>query len=152
MWGWGLWAFLRRSGASEAPLRRLWSTSEALQRRFRGASGAPQRRFSQALLRGASEAPQRRFRGASEAPWRNLGVFKRTYAYVDVYVRIRRCAHTSKASANFKQKSSAIQRHILTWPWWVKTKRPGASIPYPRWSIRWPPPPRFQCWKQHKTS
>ena len=47
------------------------------------------------------------------------------------------------ASVILYQNWSTTGHHILTLPWWVKTKRPGASIPYPRWSIRWPPPPRY---------
>ena len=54
-----------RQGASEAPLKRLWSASDASLRRLWGASEAP--------LRSASEAPQKRLWGASEAPQRRLG-------------------------------------------------------------------------------
>ena len=49
---------------------------------------------------------------------------------------------------NYTTHPVCLDNHIFVWR--VKTKRPGASIPYPRRSIRWPPPPRFQCWKQHK--
>ena len=59
-----------RQGASEAPLKRLWSASDASLRRLWGASEAPLRSASEApqkRLWGASEAPQRRFRGAASA-------------------------------------------------------------------------------------